>query len=99
MGIVDFLSMVPEICMVLGQFENILTPMSGVFCFLHLRCRKAGSSCRKADAVVEYGRQSPIEVLAAVRDLGKQFELARLKKLSDLEPMSLPQGSGRGESE
>jgi hypothetical protein len=41
---------------------------------------KAGFSCREADAVIEHGRQSPVEVLSAVRDLMKQLKLARLKE-------------------
>jgi hypothetical protein len=38
---------------------------------------KAGYSCKEADVVIEHGRQSTVEVLASVRDLMKQFKLAR----------------------
>jgi hypothetical protein len=37
-------------------------------------------SFEKADAVMEHGRQSLVEVLAAVRYLMKQFKPARLKE-------------------
>jgi hypothetical protein len=41
---------------------------------------KSGYSSKEADAVIEHGRQSPVEVLAAGRELMKQFKLARLKE-------------------